>query len=489
MVPLMPPPPSPHNTVSGVSRVSSRMSTTSRAYEPKLGEAIKRFPSQQPGDLSLNVGDRVVMTKYDPSRNWWRGYLERDRAQKGIFPKDFVKTLGPLEEFASPRGRAPALPPREAGPPPLPGRDGPPPLPSRSTLAEPAVQGQEQEQHAEENEQQQEQGEEPDGLRLVPLSDGSTNAVADGASESKPGEGAGAPAASSYIDTDGDGVAYPWEGGLCFRGAEFATAPEPLESMPKSFQNVGVFGISDKRGMYCTAVPDSAQLPKLPDGFAYDFVPRGHGYTVDRVGDPQNPLDNCRLMLNSCVCCVCCNECFEPRCCDLDALGEDMTRNPVDGSSCHADMSLWQLVLQLRFLPCYATLVSLPCWSAAEPCLDSCSVCGPCLCGQTVESCLECLPCLDDLVKCQIPCFFSCWSWMPYSCKCRPCEGCRGQRCDPAAWCTGCACQCYVCTLIPACPQCCYNCPKCPRCPQVACPRYVPEHIGASCCSSHTSAA
>jgi hypothetical protein len=150
-----------------------------------------------------------------------------------------------------------------------------------------------------------------------------------------------------------------------------------------------------------------------------------------------------------------------------------MARDPVDASNCHADMSLWQLVLELRFLPCYATLVSLPCWSAAEPCLDSCTICGPCLCGQTVESCLECIPCLDDLLKCQIPCFFSCWSWMPYSCKCRPCEGCRGRRCDPAAWCTGCACQCYVCTLIPACPQCCYNCPKCPRCPQVSCPRCV----------------
>lgn len=474
-----PPPPSPQPIAmqppSGLrmSRASSAAasSTTSRSSQPMLAETIKKFPSQQDGDLSMNVGDRVVVTKYDPSRNWWRGYQQRDRSLKGIFPKDFVKMLGPLDDFASPRGRAPTLQPRRELDEPRPTEPAPPPAP--------VVQQQEPE---------------PEALTLVPMGDDAAAAAdeptgdAAVAATTEAGQDAAKvpPKIPDFVDTDGDGVAYPWEGGLCGRGDKFATVPEPLEDVPKSFQNVGVFGMSDKRGMYCTAVPDFAELEKLPDGFAYDFVPRGHGYTVDRIGDPQNPLDNCRLMLNSCICCVACNECFEPRCCDLDALAESMARDGVDASNCHADMSLWQLGLQLRFLPCYATLASLPCWACAEPCLDSCGVCGPCLCGETVAGCLECIPCLDDLVKCQIPCFFSFWTCMPYSCKCRPCDGCRDQRCDPAACCTGCACQCYVCTLIPPCPLCCYNCPKLPRCPRIPCPRYAHAPRSATSLATRT---
>ena len=271
------------------------------------------------------------------------------------------------------------------------------------------------------------------------------------------------------------------------RGEAFATVPALQPAVPKAFQNVGVFGMSDKRGLYCTAVPDFAELSKVPDGFAYDFEPRGYGYPSDRVGNPQNPLDNCRLMCNGCCCCICCNECFEPQCCDLDALGREMAKSGAD-QACHGDMSCWQCCLQLRFLPCYATLASLPCWGMMEPCLDSCGPCGPCLCGGPVESCFECLPCLDDLAKCQIPCFCSFWTCLPYTCKCRPCTGCRGRRCDPAACCTGCACQCYVCTKLPPCPLCCYNCPKCRACPRIPCPRYAHTHLQAPS-SSHTHTA
>ena len=49
--------------------------TSSAKHPPKLAEAIKAFPSQQEGYLSLGVGHRVVVTKYDPSRNWWHGYM------------------------------------------------------------------------------------------------------------------------------------------------------------------------------------------------------------------------------------------------------------------------------------------------------------------------------------------------------------------------------------------------------------------------------
>ncbi|KAI7804590.1 putative SH3 domain-containing YSC84-like protein 1, partial [Triplophysa rosa] len=50
--------------------------------------AVHPFTSQQPGDLSFDVGDRItVITQTDSQYDWWEGQL---RGQVGIFPANFV---------------------------------------------------------------------------------------------------------------------------------------------------------------------------------------------------------------------------------------------------------------------------------------------------------------------------------------------------------------------------------------------------------------
>ncbi|KAM6945775.1 SH3 domain-containing YSC84-like protein 1 [Aplochiton taeniatus] len=57
---------------------------------PLVVTALHPFTGQQPGDLSFNVGDQImVLTQTDSQNDWWEGQLGRN---VGIFPANFVSS-------------------------------------------------------------------------------------------------------------------------------------------------------------------------------------------------------------------------------------------------------------------------------------------------------------------------------------------------------------------------------------------------------------
>ena len=81
-------------SLHSVAKLKVREGRRRGATSPKLGRALRDFPADTEGDLELRTGDRVVVTKSNPSRHWWSGHIEGDTERSGSFPKDFIEILG-----------------------------------------------------------------------------------------------------------------------------------------------------------------------------------------------------------------------------------------------------------------------------------------------------------------------------------------------------------------------------------------------------------
>ena len=70
---------------------------TMKVKGPEIFVAAAPFPAEQPDDLAINPGDRVVVLAKDG--DWWKGHLESDAAKSvGQFPSSFGKSeAGPLK--------------------------------------------------------------------------------------------------------------------------------------------------------------------------------------------------------------------------------------------------------------------------------------------------------------------------------------------------------------------------------------------------------
>ena len=69
-----------------------------------LAIAVSKFDAEQENDLSLETGDLVLVSEV-VDQNWLQGFIKGISNKKGIFPKDFVKSLNGdivLTEFLNP---------------------------------------------------------------------------------------------------------------------------------------------------------------------------------------------------------------------------------------------------------------------------------------------------------------------------------------------------------------------------------------------------
>ena len=53
----------------------------------RLATVVSQFVAEADGDLSLQIGQVVVLTKARPDKQWWKGYVQNQPARKGVFPK------------------------------------------------------------------------------------------------------------------------------------------------------------------------------------------------------------------------------------------------------------------------------------------------------------------------------------------------------------------------------------------------------------------
>ena len=101
------PPPPPMAKPSGTrGDLMSEISGGSSPAPDEVLVATRDFTEEQPGDLGLRSGDRVIVTS-KADGDWWDGYLESDPSKSGQFPSSHVHPL--------PGGVGP--PPGDVGPP------------------------------------------------------------------------------------------------------------------------------------------------------------------------------------------------------------------------------------------------------------------------------------------------------------------------------------------------------------------------------------
>ena len=68
-------------------------SITAKKKKRQMALVIKNFPGGQQGDLPLEKGQRVVITKGPAEKKWWRGHLEGKKEAKGIFPRACIEVI------------------------------------------------------------------------------------------------------------------------------------------------------------------------------------------------------------------------------------------------------------------------------------------------------------------------------------------------------------------------------------------------------------
>lgn len=58
--------------------------------------AVRTFTSEDPAELDLTKGDKVIVTKMKRD-GWWEGHKRGDDSKKGVFPSTFVEITGRAE--------------------------------------------------------------------------------------------------------------------------------------------------------------------------------------------------------------------------------------------------------------------------------------------------------------------------------------------------------------------------------------------------------
>eukprot|EP01052_Picozoa_sp_SAG31_P028412 SAG31_NODE_2742_length_5154_cov_4.341048_2_plen_716_part_00 len=87
--------------------MSSPTQSASAAPPQRTATVVQDFVAEQPGDLTLKVGQVVVITKARENKQWWKGYLQHEPALRGAFPKVFVTENQPSHVSASAAALAP----------------------------------------------------------------------------------------------------------------------------------------------------------------------------------------------------------------------------------------------------------------------------------------------------------------------------------------------------------------------------------------------
>ena len=105
------PPPAPElgaqRTAAVITEFAAQAKGARRAQQARAFARHALTHGCASGDLTLRVGDVVVLTKAPADKQWWKGHIEGDRSRKGVFPKMFVKEIGAASPFSPPAATAP----------------------------------------------------------------------------------------------------------------------------------------------------------------------------------------------------------------------------------------------------------------------------------------------------------------------------------------------------------------------------------------------
>jgi hypothetical protein len=275
-------------------------SSSRQASGPKmLATVIRAFAATTDGDLGLTVGERIVVTKANPDKQWWRGYRESDRSAKGIFPKTYVEIEGGGTGGAEAEATAVAVAPPQG---PDPGAS-----PAPVELETVSLQkGNDAEGYggaaaagaAAHTPLQQPPTAVAQTLPAIPPND---RADVGGAAERAlppppvaalppplPVAAAAAPAAEQPLSAPTT-TATSLQRPPCCLGLPLGEGrPLTHQGVPVTYQNWGLFGVSARDGAHWGGAAKHDGLPALPLAYAYDYVPRGFGYVDETlVGSPS----------------------------------------------------------------------------------------------------------------------------------------------------------------------------------------------------------
>ena len=74
-------------------------------------KALYAYVAQEPGDISFDAGDEVVVVQKEDVSGWWRGHVLNDPSNVGTFPSSYVKIVQTSTEALATR-KLPEPPPQ-----------------------------------------------------------------------------------------------------------------------------------------------------------------------------------------------------------------------------------------------------------------------------------------------------------------------------------------------------------------------------------------
>ena len=93
--------PGVHAAVPALASAATIAAVTGGGEPLRMAAVVSAFIAEADGDLSLQVGQVVVLTKARPDKQWWKGYIRGQPAQIGVFPKLAVVETPEAAEAAS----------------------------------------------------------------------------------------------------------------------------------------------------------------------------------------------------------------------------------------------------------------------------------------------------------------------------------------------------------------------------------------------------
>lgn len=95
--------PKPHISRPTASSDLQDTASVGATQERAIGLAVVRseFVAEEVGDLGLEVGETICLLKAPQSKQWWKGYAQKDDTRRGIFPRSCVEELPDGQSYSN----------------------------------------------------------------------------------------------------------------------------------------------------------------------------------------------------------------------------------------------------------------------------------------------------------------------------------------------------------------------------------------------------